>query len=195
MENGAMRFPLDMGRASQMCSPNDLPGLHLKELLDLLIPTQGGRELKIDGYKPLNDRQAVYPLHSATERRSNASPEPLDLYEPRLGYIRRLLESLLDIIELEADGRPVKVDGFRLKDLNQWLTPGGGAGDILAHAATRCNLSCRFCYNKGTSRVLTPRPRSPEEEYREIETRIERYVPRGRLNLFPNMGRDRKSVV
>ena len=52
------------------------------------------------------------------------------------------------------------MNGFRLKDLRQWLAP-GNASDILAHAASRCNLDCRFCYNKGASRVLNPVIRTP----------------------------------
>ena len=188
MKGESIRFPLSGDGTSHAFGPGDLPGLHLRELLDLLVPTQGGGEVRVDGYKLLNDRHSIHPLHQVEGSRSSESPEPIDLYEPRLTYIRRLLESLLDVVELEADGRPVKVDGFRLKDPAQWLSPGGGAGDIIAHAATRCNLNCRFCYNKGTAPILAPRPRGPEEEFREIETRIEYYAPRGRLNLFPNMG-------
>ena len=187
-KNGVMRFSLAAAAAPKTHSPNDLLDVHLRELLDLLIPTQNGHELKVDGYKLLNDRRAVRSLYRSGNAKSSEQPEPLDLYEPRLGYIRRILESLQDIVELEADGRPVRVDGFRLKNLDQWLAPGGGAGDIIAHASARCNLSCRFCYNKGTTSALEPRPRDPEEERKEIETRIEHYVPRGRLNLFPNMG-------
>jgi uncharacterized Fe-S cluster-containing radical SAM superfamily protein len=187
-KNGVMRFSLFDGSESRVCSPNDLLEAHLRELLDLLIPTQSGHELKVDGYKLLNDRHAIHPLKRRGDARPSKQPKPLDLYEPRLGYIYRILESLQDIVELEVDGRPVKVDGFRLKNLDQWLAPGGGAGDIIAHAGTRCNLSCRFCYNKGTTPALEPRRCDLEEERREIETRIEHYVPRGRLNLFPNMG-------
>jgi pyruvate-formate lyase-activating enzyme len=186
--NGVMRFPLADSEIPQACNPNDLLEMHLRLLLDLLIPTQRGRDLKVDGYKPLNDRHAIHPLYPDGDAESSKQREPLDLYEPRLGYIRRMLESLQDIVELEADGKPIKVDAFRLKNLDHWLAPGGGAGDIIAHAGARCNLSCRFCYNKGTNPALEPRPRDPDDERREIEMRIEHYVPRGRLNLFPNMG-------
>jgi len=195
MGGNVLKFSLDNSDACRANNPSDLPGMHLKELLDLLVPVQDGRELNIDGYKLLNDRQDVRDLYSSDEQDSEEASDPLDLYEPRLVYIRRLLESLLGVIEFEADGKPVKVDGFRLKNPNQWLTRGGGAGDIIAHAATRCNLNCRFCYNSGTSPVLKPAPRAPEDEYREIQTRIEHYVPRGNLNLFPNMGSPAEALV
>jgi hypothetical protein len=42
--------------------------------------------------------------------------------EPRVELIERLLKSILQVAELEYDGKPVKVDGFRLRDLNQWRT-------------------------------------------------------------------------
>jgi uncharacterized Fe-S cluster-containing radical SAM superfamily protein len=187
-KNGVMRFPLADGGASHARSPNDLLEAHLRELLDLLIPTQRGHELIVDGYKLLNDRHTVHSLSHTPGAKPNEQPGPLDLYEPRLDYIRRVLESVLDIVELEADGKPVKVDGFRLKNLDRWLAPGGGAGDIIAHAGARCNLNCRFCYNQGTTPALKPRPRDSEDELRELETRIDHYVPQGRLNLFPNMG-------
>ena len=62
MKNGAIRFGLAEGRTTNACGPNDLLELHLRELLDLLIPTQSGREIKVDGYKPLNDRHAIHHL-------------------------------------------------------------------------------------------------------------------------------------
>jgi pyruvate-formate lyase-activating enzyme len=166
--------------------PNDLLGLHLRELLDLVVPTQGGREVGIDGYIPLNERGEPRPLDFG--RANQKSPEPTDLYEPRLGYLRRLLESLLEIVELESGGKPVDVDAFRLRDLNQWLAPGGGAGDIIAHAASACNLNCRFCYNSGAPPALSLAAREPDALHGEIMTRIEHYVPGARLNIFPNMG-------
>ncbi len=169
-------------------SPDNLLGQHLERLLSLIIPTRDGREVAIDGYKLLSDRGVVRSLNSYAKERTPEPADQLELYEPRLVYIRSLLQSLLNLVELEVDGKPVRVDGFRLKNLDQWLTPGGGAADILAHAASRCNLSCRFCYNKGAPPVLKPKPRAPEDEYKEIETRISHYVPRRKLSLFAHMG-------
>jgi uncharacterized Fe-S cluster-containing radical SAM superfamily protein len=167
---------------------NDMFGMHLRELLDLLIPLKGDQHLMVDGYRLLNDRNTNQPLYANQKRGTEAGSGPLDLYEPRIGYIQHLLESLLSIIDLEADGETVNVDGFRLKNINRWLTPGGGALDILAHAASACNLSCRFCYNKNSPQTLRPGPRDPEVEHQEIRKRIRHYVPSAKLNIFPNMG-------
>jgi pyruvate-formate lyase-activating enzyme len=134
----------------------------------------------------LNDPSSVWPINSS-EDDDRQSAGPLDLYEPRINCIRRVLESLLRVIDLEANGEPVSVDGFRLKNLNHWLTP-STASDILAHAASRCNLDCRFCYNKGTTPTLKPVACGADDRYRELRTRIENYRPQAGLSLFPNMG-------
>ncbi|MBW2061775.1 MAG: radical SAM protein [Deltaproteobacteria bacterium] len=188
MAANPFRFPLSKNSDSQRHSPDDLLGSCLRELLRLLVPTQDHQDIRVDGYRLLNDRHTVHPLYPPEGMERFESSDPLDLYEPRLRFIRCLLESLMSVIDLEANGETVQVDVFRLKDLNQWLGPGGGATDILAHAASRCNLNCRFCYNKGTAPPLRPRRREPLEEYEEIQTRINHYVPSAKLNIFPWMG-------
>ena len=188
MAGDAFRFPLKRPSDSHVLNINDMFGLHLRELLDLLIPLKGDKHLMVDGYRLLNDRNTIHSLYAPQERGSEAGSGPLDLYEPRIGYIQHLLESLLSIIDLEADGETIPVDGFRLKNLNRWLTPGGGALDILAHAASTCNLSCRFCYNTNSPQTLRPGLRDPEDEHQEIQERIRHYVPSAKLNIFPNMG-------
>lgn len=187
MEEYSFRFPINSTSTVSANSLSDHFGAHLRELLRLLVPLEKDREVNLDGYRMLNDLQGLYPLYPEEEEYF-PDESPLSLYEPRIAYIRHILESLLSIVDLEFNGKKVSVDGFRLKNLKQWLSPGGNANDILAHAASRCNMDCRFCYNRGAPAVLKPKPREPEDEYREIKTRIAHYVPKGRLNLFPNMG-------
>jgi hypothetical protein len=188
MDEYPFRFPVQ--KESELAPVPDLNELlrkHLCELLDLLVPTKGDREIRVEGYKLLNDRDSIHPLYPSDDRPDSAKATPSDLYEPRLGYIQRIMQSLLAIVDLEVDGEVVHVDGFRLKNLSQWLSA-GGAADILAHAASRCNSNCRFCYNKGAPSLLKPKQRKPSEEHQEIQTRIKYYEPRAKLNVFPNMG-------
>jgi hypothetical protein len=187
-EEHLFRYPLAKPPAVGTGSVNDLLAGHLQEILRLLVPTAKGQELSLDGYVLLSERGTVRALGRGREEPCDGETDPLVIYEPRIGYIRRMLESLLGVVELEADGKPVRPDGFRLRDPGQWLVSGVGANEILAQAATRCNLNCRFCYNRGVPPVLRPRPRDPGEEWDEIRTRIERHVPSGRLGLFPDMG-------
>jgi hypothetical protein len=181
------RYPitLDPGRGAN--HPDAVIEDHLRQLLDLLVPMSGNRKFAIDGYRMLNDPGTVRKIEFSENGNLPADTGPTDVYEPRIGYIRRLLETLLTVVDLESEGRPVRVDGFRLKDLSPWMTSGGGVSDILAHAATRCNLSCRFCYNRGTTPALTLRYENPSDEYRTITRRIAHYVPGSGLNIFPDM--------
>jgi pyruvate-formate lyase-activating enzyme len=172
-----------------------LLGEHLEELLALMIPTSAGRDVVVDGFRLLNDRETVRPLPRAGDTPGLDEPAPLNLYEPRLGYIQRLLASLLEVVELEAAGQKVRPDRFRLKNLASWLVPMGGATDVLAHASSRCNLHCRFCYNAGTSPLLKPWARDPELEYEEIRLRTAHYVPSSGLGIFPNMGSPCESLA
>ena len=115
MEEYVFRFPLLRDSGSRLHNLNDMFGIHLRELLDLLVLTSGDQEVKVDGYRLLNDHNTIHPLYSPECRGISESPTPLDLYEPRLSYIRRILESLLSIIDLEIHGETVDVNGFRLK--------------------------------------------------------------------------------
>jgi len=182
------RYPL--GCLSDSAAPDlhDLPAKHLRALLDILSPTWKGEDVRIDGFSLPCDPNLFHPLYPEEEDCPRETHDRLDIYEPRLRYIRTLLESLLAIVDLECGGKSVRVDAFRLKRPDHWLRPGGGAADILAHAATDCNLNCRFCYNQGAPPVFAPAPRKKEADFREIRTRIAHYVPGSKMGLFPDMG-------
>ena len=42
--------------------------------------------------------------------------------EPRVELIESMLKSILDVVELEFDGQPVRVDGFRPRNIDDWRT-------------------------------------------------------------------------
>lgn len=70
--------------------------------------------------------------------------------EPRIELIEATLRSLLHLVELEFEGRPVKVDGFRLRNLEDWRTaPETSLQLNLGSLSTRCNCRCAFCYEEG----------------------------------------------
>jgi len=168
-------------------NPDHLIGLLFKALLDLVIPVHGDQDVFVDGYKLLSDRTMIHPLFSSREDIPEPATDSLELYEPRIGFIQGLLQSLLGLIDLESGGRAVNVDGFSLKDPSRWLTPSNGASDILAHAATRCNLDCLFCYNKTSSPVSAPKAGNAAKEFQQIRSRIHHYVPGSKLSIFPDM--------
>ena len=162
----------------------------LQNVLDIVTLTRHGKKVTADGFKLLSDEFHEYKLWD----RSGLSTERLDssvIYEPRIQFIKKQLESLLSVIELEGHEKTVPVDGFRLKSLQDWAVRGDcDPGEILEVAASRCNCDCIMCYNKGNppSIALRGKRRSRAEELREIKTRLDYFSPREGTSLFPNLG-------
>ena len=120
------------------------------------------------------------------------NPRNAALYEPRIELIKNLLESILSLGELERDGQVAKVDGFRLKNLHDWLVPGSGdPSEIFDYTASHCSCDCVFCCNKGNPPTLATADnlkRSTEEEFEEIKTRIKYFSPQAKSTLFSSLG-------
>ncbi len=182
----------------------------LASLLDLLTLFSKGEEIKVDGFRLLNEREAIHEIFpSANEKEEKNSSTPISpemekaslptpqvvenarLYEPRVDHIKKVLEKILAVVELEVEGRPVKIDGFRLKNLTDWLVPSAGdPAEVFDHLATRCDCACDFCYLKGNPPAFAIRQprRSAKEDYAEALTRVKYFFPERRLALFPTLG-------
>ncbi|MBI5967980.1 MAG: radical SAM protein [Deltaproteobacteria bacterium] len=184
--------------------------VQLQSLLKLFSLRQKGEEVKPDGFRLMNEREVIHPIFlpevgrdesqiessiqvtgRPDEKLSFQSARNAELYEPRISHIKRVLESLLSVVVLESKGRPVKIDGFRLKDLNQWIVPSvGDPAEIFDHLATRCDCHCSFCYLRGNppSLALEQPRRSSEEEFAEARTRLKYFSPQAKRALFPTLG-------
>ena len=162
-----------------------------RNLLNVIIPTHKGKELKVDGFKLLSDEVSIHNLEASEESPQSQSLGSVAIYEPRIELIKKQLESLLSVVELEVNGKPVKVDGFRLKNPSDWLISGSDdPNEILEYLASRCNCDCVMCYNKGTppSLALKTDKRTATDEFNEIKTRLDYFSPSARTSLFPSIG-------
>ena len=187
--------------------PKDIPYYHEKlvelvraqfeSLLNLALVFEKQKEVRPDSFSLLNDNKTRRELfnqrsnHTSNNDVLDLTCDNMSLYEPRIDFIRQQLQNLLSVVELEKDGQVVAVDGFRLKNLNDWLVPSSrDPSGIAAHLATKCNCDCNFCYLKGNppSVVLEQPRRSAEDEYHEAMTRVKYWSPRAGRALFPNLG-------
>lgn len=198
-ENGSRRDPL-----------LSMIRIQLESLLHLLSLYEKGQEVKVDGFRLMKEREAIHPIFQV-ETGAMEGPAPSNetvlpkpgeipsfqsirnarLYEPRIPHIKRVLESLLPVVILESEGKPVKIDGFRLKNLNHWLVPSAGdPAEIFDHLATRCDCHCSFCYLRGNppSLALEQPGRTGEEEFEEARTRLKYFSPPQKRALFPTLG-------
>jgi hypothetical protein len=188
----------------------------LESLLDVIVPLKVGEDVKVDGFRWLMDREQVYQLFSQTGSSSVSSASGFAkeehslsskasgpnitfqsianaaFYEPRIDLIKRLAESLLTLIEFGYEGEPVKVDSFRLQNLQDWLVASAGdPSEIFEYAGSHCSCDCIFCCNRGNpSSVATSSnlSRTPDEEFAEIKTRVKYFSPEARKALFPSLG-------
>jgi len=206
-------------------SRSDLARKNLENILDILIPLSGNTEVKIDGFKLLNDRNIIHKLFSHEKNNheentgkqletkpknnilQNLNPKKIDIakpienaafYEPIIDYINKQLKNLLDLVDVEVEEKVVKIDAFRLKNLSQWVEDSScDPADMLGYIATRCNCSCVFCYNKGcpTNLSLKSSKMSFNDEYREVKTRLKYFFPDKKKNLFPGIGTSYESLI
>ena len=107
------------------------------------------------------------------------------LSEPRLEMIYQRLNALLQVVQLESDGEPVEIDGFRLKDPALWTSRVPSPLSELWHISTACNMRCPFCYEEGdpegVSVINEPAEMTTMEE---IEERLRYYDPVRGTGLF-----------
>ncbi len=106
------------------------------------------------------------------------------LTEPRIEAIRSELAALLELVQLEVDGNPVEIDGFRLRDATVWSDYPTSLSDIFWHLSSVCNFYCDFCYEKGNPPgfPIQNTPRMATEQ--EVETRLRHYDTSTHLGLF-----------
>jgi hypothetical protein len=215
------RYPLETREGGSQRDPlGEMVRLQLESLLNLLTLSRDGEEVRADGFRLMNEGESIHPIFPLQsdeakvegkvkaggepkprpESQTEAWPHPAasfqsarnaELYEPRISHIKRVLESLLSVITLESNGEPVKVDGFRLKDLREWLVPSAGdPAEVFDQLASRCDCDCNFCYLRGNppSLALEQPTRKSDEEWQEARTRLRYFSPRGKRSLFPTLG-------
>jgi hypothetical protein len=70
--------------------------------------------------------------------------------EPRIKDIQTLINALLGVVNLEYEGEKVKVNGFSLRNLDDWTNNKHNTIDeLLNNLARKCDSDCEFCYHKG----------------------------------------------
>jgi hypothetical protein len=205
--DGARREPIHSGRLAEMMRQQ------LRNILDIAQPLREECEVSLDAFRWLGPERRQYEIYQGGCREKAVSGLPAarhadvddipyqslanaSLYEPRIEFIARQLASLLSVVELESAGKPVEIDGFRLRDLEDWVGPHAAtAADIFNHAATHCQYDCVFCYNRGLLPSLQQAHEGPEDTRKVLEKRVGLYNPRAGRGLFPTFGSPREVLA
>jgi hypothetical protein len=73
-----------------------------------------------------------------------------EIVEPRMEMLKREVERIISLVQLEKDGRPLEISGFRLRDLGHWETGfAQNIFDALGPLSGICNAECVFCMERG----------------------------------------------
>lgn len=170
------------------------------ELLTGLIQTQLERilrliDLEVDGVSVEADYFALgdpIPVKTCTHYPPDGKPiryEAIESYtytEGRLRIIKRDLERILGLGHFIQGNRILNVNGFRLKDLQQWSNyPCNGMFENVGSISSYCNCDCEFCFEKGTKGLGILLDRC-QLSLRELNTRIECYSPERKTGLLPS---------
>lgn len=121
------------------------------------------------------------------KRRALKGYESVDsvlMTEPRIEAIRRELQALLRVVQLESGGQPVEIDGFRLRDIGDWADYTTSLSDIFWHLSSVCNFGCEFCYEKGNPPGFPIQNLTRMATLDEIDTRLRHYDPLTRKGVF-----------
>lgn len=106
--------------------------------------------------------------------------------EPVLDFIKTRLERALDSGVFLRSGKPLRITGFRLRDLSQWSKyPVASLDDNIGSLSSYCNCDCEFCYEKGTRGAGITLGRA-QLTLQEVETRIRYYSVERRAGLLPS---------
>jgi hypothetical protein len=109
--------------------------------------------------------------------------DSFSVIEPRIPHLKREIERLLSTVRLTRNGHPVEVDGFRLRNLEDWTDSGAdNALNALVPISGLCNSRCAFCFE---SNLPFARERSLMG-VEEARTRLKHYDPATGVALFPS---------
>ena len=103
--------------------------------------------------------------------------------EPRLELIEKGLRRALRMGGFVSRGRPLAVDGFRLRDLRQWSNCPGTLAVNIGSISSYCDCDCEFCFEKDALRSGMALGRG-YLSLQEVETRRRYYSPQTHRGLL-----------
>ncbi|MHC4716421.1 MAG: radical SAM protein [Planctomycetota bacterium] len=175
-------------------SPTPSGGIHtalppvVAAVLELVCLQRGDRAVEVDGF--VVQPNGAVPLCPPGGRSGPwADYENVRSYayhEPRIRLIAQILSHLLACGRFLKNGRPVTVDGFCLRPLEQWLgrsLPRLSIMGNLGSLSPVCNMRCEFCYEVGNVLAFDRRMISLEE----AKTRIRRFDVKRRRGLVRSL--------
>ncbi len=136
--------------------------------------------------------RALAEPHASAERTENTKSkirrQPLfsvSQTEPTIPVLARHWSLVIDLVDVEAKGQAVSVEGFRLRRTADWVVPSHGhPSEVYEHLARVCNVACTFCYLFGNPETLAIARAKKSIARDELDTRLHYYQPDKKRALF-----------
>ncbi|WP_298953752.1 radical SAM protein [uncultured Methylobacterium sp.] len=169
-------------------------------LLDMVVPLVDGTPAYPDAVS-VGGRSVPLPIVAAqmpmvdgdrVEQAKHARRQPLHSIaatEPRIALLARqwgLLSGFLKV-ERHAEGArsEASIDGFALRDLEDWTIPSSGhPAEVYEYLARVCNVACKFCYLFGNPDQLAVARGKAVISRDEMATRLRFHRPERGTTLF-----------
>lgn len=105
--------------------------------------------------------------------------------EPAIVCLARHWGLLTGVVSVYHQDTAVQVDGFRLRQLADWVVPADGhPAEVYEYLARVCNVACDFCYLYGNPTTLAVARGSKVIKDTELDTRLRYWAPDGKRSLF-----------
>ena len=159
------------------------------EILKLVSLECDGKEVIPDGFKIRDDSQKIENKQNSKNSIHYESIFAYGNFAPIIKLIKNQIEGLLQLIELYDNGKALKIDGFRIKDIQHWTNYYSGSlkGNLGSFSGSKCQCHCEICYARGNPLQNIARDYLT---YHEAKTRIKYYSSKKKTGIITKMNEE-----
>lgn len=161
----------------------------LREILKVVSLEQDGEEVIPDGFKLRDKSPTTHNSHHHNLSLHYDSILAYGYFTPILTLLKHQIEGLLQLVELYTKDTALTINGFRIKNIQQWANFYSGSlkGNLGSFSGSHCQCHCEICYAQGNP---LPNIAKNRLSYHEAKTRIKYYSLKKRSGIFPKMNEE-----
>jgi uncharacterized Fe-S cluster-containing radical SAM superfamily protein len=182
----------DSGKMDETCYDHaKITFLHnqLIEILKVVSLEYDGEEVIPDGFKLREKSPTIVKIHHNNISLKYESILAYGYFTPVLSLIKHQIEGLLQVVELYTKNTALAINGFRIKNIQQWANFYSGSlkGNLGSFSGSQCQCHCEICYAQGNPLQNIAKNHL---SYHEAKTRIKYYSSKKKIGIFPKMNEE-----
>jgi hypothetical protein len=177
----------DSGKMDETCYDHaKITFLHnqLIEILKVVSLEYDGEEVIPDGFKLREKSPTIVKIHHNNISLKYESILAYGYFTPVLSLIKHQIEGLLQVVELYTKNTALAINGFRIKNIQQWANFYSGSlkGNLGSFSGSQCQCHCEICYAQGNPLQNIAKNHL---SYHEAKTRIKYYSSKKKDGYIP----------